>query len=466
MRNLLTFLTLFIIATIPLPFAAVQPWVWSFYTLMMIVHYILSSWTWPLALPQRSGSAWTKPGLAVFFAWSLLLCFPLPPSALTFLTPVRAEILLKSWELSGQGPSWQSISYLPRNGFGWWVFLLSLLLFYRAMRRLCDDRKTLKYIVFVMIAVGIGEAIYGLVQALVPSMGVLWVDYVHAYMGSARGTFINRNNFAGLIEMIWPLALGIALSMAGRINSIKMILNHDRLNRQALVFLLIIVLLLALIFSRSRAGILSGVFGFLVFFIMARPEMRKRSKQIRMMIAGAVVLLGFYTLTIGVGSVTERFMDIASGGISRISIWGDSLPIIKDHPLGIGLRNYENVMGIYNQRGAPDKTIVYAHNDYLQLLIETGWVGFVSLVGVGLVFVIRNANRIRHLDYRADPMGFYLAVGAFSGIVSIGVHSLVDFNLQIPANCVYFVVLMAILSACTTPEKSPETPTSRTTIGN
>jgi hypothetical protein len=42
-----------------------------------------------------------------------------------------------------------------------------------------------------------------------------------------------------------------------------------------------------------------------------------------------------------------------------------------------------------------------------------------------------------------------MAVGAFSGIASIGVHSLFDFNLQIPANCVYFVVLMAILNACT-----------------
>jgi hypothetical protein len=51
-----------------------------------------------------------------------------------------------------------------------------------------------------------------------------------------------------------------------------------------------------------------------------------------------------------------------------------------------------------------------------------------------------------------DPMRFFLAVGAFSGLVSLAFHSFFDFNLQIPANCVYFVTLMAILCACCGPE--------------
>jgi hypothetical protein len=47
-----------------------------------------------------------------------------------------------------------------------------------------------------------------------------------------------------------------------------------------------------------------------------------------------------------------------------------------------------------------------------------------------------------------DPMRFFLAIGAFSGLMSLAFHSFFDFNLQIPANCVYFVTLMAILCAC------------------
>jgi hypothetical protein len=95
-----------------------------------------------------------------------------------------------------------------------------------------------------------------------------------SYLGTARGTFINRNNFAGFIEMIWPLALGATLAMTGRARSLKSALHSDSLNRQALMALGIIVLLLALIFTRSRAGIVSGLVGFLVFAVMARTGMR------------------------------------------------------------------------------------------------------------------------------------------------------------------------------------------------
>jgi hypothetical protein len=59
------------------------------------------------------------------------------------------------------------------------------------------------------------------------------------------------------------------------------------------------------------------------------------------------------------------------------------------------------------------------------------------------------ARRIKQLDFQRDPLRFFLAVGAFSGLISMTVHGLFDFNLQIPANCLYFVVLMAVLSACT-----------------
>jgi hypothetical protein len=52
------------------------------------------------------------------------------------------------------------------------------------------------------------------------------------------------------------------------------------------------------------------------------------------------------------------------------------------------------------------------------------------------------------MNPQKDPMRFFLAVGAFSGLISLAFHSFFDFNLQIPANCVYFITLMAILCAC------------------
>ncbi len=305
-----------------------------------------------------------------------------------------------------------------------------------------------------MICIGLLEALYGLIQALVPSVGVLWVDYINDYLGTARGTFINRNNFAAFMGMIWPLALGLTLAMADRFYSLKQMLKSDRLNKQALMALGIIVILLALIFTRSRAGIVSGLVGFLAFFILARAGIKDVTWPTRVLLGGTIVMLGIYTVTIGTEPVIKRFLALDLDTGSRLDIWRDSLPIIKGHPLGIGLGNYENVFQVYNQSITSDKAVIHAHNDYLQLLTETGWLGFISIMSGFLIFLATSARKIKTLELHRDPLRFYLAVGASSGLISMSFHSLFDFNLQIPANCLYFVVLIAILSACTRPSRT------------
>ena len=451
--TILKVLSLFIIGTIPIVFAAVQPWVWSLYCLLMFAVFILYLWS-TLDQPVLPRLRLFNKSVALFFIWTLFLCIPFPHPALSFLSPTRAEILSQAGALTGSTLAWESLSYLPITASAWWVFLLSLGLFFIVVQNLCTEKKTLKRVVFIMIGIGLLEAAYGLIQALVPSMGVLWVDYIQDYMGTSRGTFINRNSFAAFIGMIWPLALGFTLAMTGRVTSLKEALGSDKLNRQALMALVIIVFLLALIFTRSRAGIVSGLLGFLAFSILARTGMKALALHTRVLMGGIIVLLCVYTMTIGVGPIVQRFLSLGADSGSRMDIWRDSLPIINDHPLGIGLGNYENVFQVYNHSLTSDRTVIHAHNDYLQLLIETGWIGFFAIMIGFFIFIVKSARRIKQLDFRRDPLRFFLAVGAFSGLISMSVHGLFDFNLQIPANCLYFVVLMAILSACTGPHRT------------
>jgi O-antigen ligase len=449
-----------IIGTIPIPFAAVQPWVWSFYSLLMIAAFVLYLW-----LKQENIIFSTERRINIpvilFFTYTIFFCLPLPGGVISFLSPVRYESISTAQKLTGIVLDGQSLSYYSLNAFSWWVFLLSLYLFFNVVRYLSGYRKFLKIILFIIFGLGITEALYGLIQALVPSMGVLWVDYVHDYMGNARGTFINRNHFAGFVELIWPLVLGVTLSMTDRKHSLKRALASDLLNRQALMALGIVVLLLALLLSRSRAGIAGGLIGLLTFWYLARPNIRHITLHARILIGGVVVFLCIYCLTIGVGPILERFFLIDDVN-SRIDIWRDSLSILKDHPLGIGLRNYENVFEVYNQSIVSDKKVMHAHNDYLQLMIETGWIGFICLLSAFISFIARSFQVIRRLDPKGDPMRFFLAIGSFSGLISLAFHSFLDFNLQIPANILYFVTLMAILSSCTEKVKCPQRFTNTT----
>jgi len=160
-----------------------------------------------------------------------------------------------------------------------------------------------------------------------------------------------------------------------------------------------------------------------------------------------VGMVAFYSLKIGIDPVLERFLRI-SKDTSRLDIWRDSLVMIKDHPLGIGLAAAGEVFPVYNTTNFAEVRFIYLHNDYLQLLAEAGWFGFGALVGGFYIFLVKSLFKIRQMHLQADPLRFFLAVGALSGLVSIAFHSFFDFNLHMPANCVYFVMLMGIVYNC------------------
>ena len=132
--------------------------------------------------------------------------------------------------------------------------------------------------------------------------------------------------------------------------------------------------------------------------------MKQISVHTRLLLGGVTILLCIYTLSIGIGPVIHRFLSIGIDGDSRLEIWRDSLPIVKAHPLGIGLGNYQHVFAVNNRSFNFDQTVVYAHNDYLQLLVEAGWVGFLALTGGCFIFLFNRLRRINQLDGQRDPL--------------------------------------------------------------
>jgi O-antigen ligase len=86
----------------------------------------------------------------------------------------------------------------------------------------------------------------------------------------------------------------------------------------------------------------------------------------------------------------------------------------------------------------------HAHNDYLQLLVETGLAGFSIAVWFMVLVFRKGAGKLKNWTESATGA---VTVAALLGVVGILVHSFIDFNLQIPANAALFYVLCAI-AAC------------------
>ncbi len=438
----------FIVGTIPVLFAAVQPWIWSFYTVCIVLAFLILLWQ------SKEGRIWKPSGIFIlsvglFFVVTLFQCLPFPESVLSLLSPFRYKMLTQSRAIIDGPAALATLSYAPLTSLAWWIFLLGLFLFFLVFQKNFISDRNLKILIRILLGVAFLESVYGIIQALVPSMGVLWVDYINAYLGDARGTYINRNHFAGFMEMMLPLGLGFTLAMGSwqKKISFKALISSDRPNFQFFLSIGLIVMALALLLSKSRAGIFGGVMGFLTFAFLMRSSSGELPRSFWVVISVIIGMVSFYSLKIGIDPVLERFLRIGKD-TSRLDVWNDSLSMIKDHPFGIGLESLKQVFPVYNVSNFMDVQYTYLHNDYLQLLAETGWIGFTALVGGFYIFLVKSVFKIRHMRLQSDPLKYFLSIGALSGLVSIAFHSFFDFNLHMPANCVYFVMLIGIVYNC------------------
>jgi O-antigen ligase len=192
----------------------------------------------------------------------------------------------------------------------------------------------------------------------------------------------------------------------------------------------------ALLVSASRGGIISFAVGLVFFTLLAslprRPERRLGLVVLPVILAGVLA----YAWWLGIGPTIERFSQPEEG---RPLIWSGTLNLIGDYPLlGTGLGTY--VSSFRRHKPTLDAGLVeHAHNDYLELLTEVGVVGFFLVVG-GLGWC--GWRTFTRGVARHDPEIRGLVFGGLAGVVAMGVHSLVDFNLHIPANALTFAVIL------------------------
>src|SRR5580700_9332542 len=287
-------------------------------------------------------------------------------------------------------------------------------------------------------------SIFGILQHLTFNGKLYWFR-VMRYGGYPFGPYVNRNHFAGFAEILIPVAL------------VPLVLGKVRRERLFLVGLFAVVPIVALLLSASRGGIVSFAVQMVILFSLLLVR-RLQSKY--MLAGGVLVLCAILAVSwIGVQQVLQRFsnyqtLDVSMG--KRASMRHDTWRIFLDHPaLGTGLGTLQMVFPPY-ESSYDAKIVNHTHNDYLEALAETGVPGALCCAWFLAVLFIESVKGLKDLG---GSFGAALNLSGLVGCCGLLVHSLVDFNLHIPANALLFFV-SAHMATARLQASAPGTPES------
>jgi O-antigen ligase len=300
-----------------------------------------------------------------------------------------------------------------------------------------DERRN--FAVKVIIAVCVLIALVGIGQSYIGKM--LW-------QRGAYGPFVNRNHFAGFLEMGVGLVGGLIIG------------RSVRRELMAVYVSCALAMCAGIVLSASRGGVLSlgAAVIFLAIvaipsFISSRSEVRQKRLGVIVRSAGAMVLgiaaiFGSLFLVGSEGLVQNIAQSqsesenelLVSDRYSRRDIWSATGQLIKDHPwLGVGLGAYQFAYTRYDQSSGLQR-VEQAHNDYLQIVADAGLIGgLIALVFLILLFA-RGFSAAQVRDRRRRS----IILGALTGCFAIAIHSFVEFNLQITANAQLFLALAVL----------------------
>lgn len=320
-----------------------------------------------------------------------------------------------------------------------------------------QDRDRKQRLIYTLVTLGAVEAFYGLAQYLMNVQSIFWYTK-HYDLEEATGTFINRNHFAGFLEMLLPFAVCLAMyegeKLVGRrkhrhhshatsraARHAQKLAGDDKAYAMILWLVVAVVLMAAILFSRSRMGILAASFSLIVVFGL---KMLRR-KAMPAVLGGAFVTLSLCLAAwIGVRPAFSRFESIGqefSGDESRLSMWPGTLKLIAEHPLiGSGLGTFP-IEYTQVQTTFLDKFVNHAHNDYLEIASDLGIPAALLLFG-SIVWILRGA--VRNFLSGEGKYGPAISLACAGSIVAILLHSFTDFNLHIPGNAILFAVILGL----------------------
>ena len=406
--------------------------VWGVGLLQILAILIIA---WAFLDPRRVGAP--KPGrqlLALFLvaiAFIALQLLPLPPFIWTHL-PGR-EIIVEGRLLLGLPLGWSAISLAPYDTLAAILPLLPPLAMLVAIFRLGSDSAA--WLSVALIAATFLGILLGLLQVSAADPAASpWYLYKFTNFGLATGFFANSNHMASLLLLAIPfiVALGAAFRRSAT----------EQRKKYALLALTaggLGVCLIGLALNRSLAG-----FGLAIPVTIASLLMVVRlGKAVRVgaIALGLAALAGFIVLVYSPMSDRLTVNGAAASVSTRQEMLSRSIDAIREyHVVGSGFGTFQRVYNMFEEpERVGDEIINHAHNDYLEILMETGLAGMLLV----LLFLAWWVDAVRRM--LSTPSADEFAMAGAIGSAAILIHSAVDFPLRTSAIAAAFAMCLALI---------------------
>lgn len=292
-----------------------------------------------------------------------------------------------------------------------------------------------KAVVNTLMLSTIGAAIFGIYQYMIGDYSALY-DALYPiqeealknppFEGRITSFLSHYNTFAGYLNMVIPFA--IVLSLKAR----------DEFTR-VIAQICLVLSGLAMVLTQSRGGLLASVAVLVMsaYYLAPTPESRKHwiTAILVICLVGGLLIGMVFTRLAGVDQFTE---------LSRLGIWAGAALIFLSHPVaGIGYGNFKTVLT--ETVRVPEGFMLDAHNLYMELLAETGILGFVSFVILAFTVMRRGVNMYKNSRGLMDAV---IGFGVATGVMSVMAHGAVDYLFHnSPQFAALFFLLLALLRA-------------------
>ncbi len=426
--------------------------------------------------------------LQLWALFLLIVASPLPLAgnrvwAISLLGELTGCLLIWTvWQQSGQGLVWRS-ARIPLVLMGFWIALLVLQLLPLQEGRAItiDPYSTRLYLAKACIL----SAIFWLVMVVIKTrQDLIWLARVVVFSGlfqamlavvlmaggitlqlffvtldspRAHGTFVSPNNFAGYMEL--TLAMGIGLMIA-TLQPVSVVNWRRRLHGwlavllsgKAMLRVALIIMVVGLVASRSRMGNAAFFVSLLATTALMLPRAGGSIRRSLIVFISSVILLDVLIIgsVVGVEKVVQRIESTHLKGATaqagreqsveeRIEAVIPALRIVQDHPwLGTGGGTF-HLEFLHYQPGEVRGYFEHPHNDFVEFASDTGLTGLLILSAMVLHSLWLSFSLMR-----VDSFTLGMVFASVMGMTSLLIHGAVDFNFQIPANAMLFLILLSL----------------------